>query len=179
MSILTRITELTERIATEFNLLNAKRGNLESLNTTQKITLVAAINELEAAIASINILDVIDDSITTSETRTWSIDRLKYYINVITDQAQAEIRGGVDASRDTLKEISDAIDSLQLELNQKASYNETRTLSKAERSHFRSVIQVPSQSEFDALELLLTDLANEIGDTSNDFVSDFETELMS
>ena len=46
MSLATRIESLVIRVAQEFNDVRAKAGHLANLTTTDKSTLVAAINEL-------------------------------------------------------------------------------------------------------------------------------------
>ncbi|GHU08263.1 hypothetical protein AGMMS50225_06560 [Betaproteobacteria bacterium] len=50
MSLATRIESLVIRLAQEFNDVRTKAGNLASLATTNKSSLVAAINELKAAV---------------------------------------------------------------------------------------------------------------------------------
>ena len=50
MSLATRIESLVIRVAQEFNDVRATAGNLASLSTADKSSLVAAINELKAAI---------------------------------------------------------------------------------------------------------------------------------
>ena len=52
MSLATRIESLVIRVAQEFNDVRATAGNLASLSTTDKSSLVAAINELKAAVLS-------------------------------------------------------------------------------------------------------------------------------
>ena len=52
MSLATRIESLVIRVAQEFNDVRAKAGNLANLSTTDKSSLVAAINELQAAVVS-------------------------------------------------------------------------------------------------------------------------------
>lgn len=48
MSLATQITALTTRLGTEFKGVYAKQGNLTSLTTTTKTSLVLAINEVKA-----------------------------------------------------------------------------------------------------------------------------------
>lgn len=49
MSLVTQITDLATRIATEFNTHKSRMGNLASLTTTDKSSLVAAINEVDGS----------------------------------------------------------------------------------------------------------------------------------
>ena len=57
MSLQTQIHSLVIRVADEFKTVYSKIGNLSSLSTTDKSTLVAAINELKAAIAAVAVID--------------------------------------------------------------------------------------------------------------------------
>ena len=50
MSLVTQINGVITRIATEFKTVYGKLGNLASLNTTHKTTLVGSINEVLAAV---------------------------------------------------------------------------------------------------------------------------------
>lgn len=50
MAFTTEVSNLAVRIGTEFKAVYAKEGNLASLTTTDKASLVAAINELQAEI---------------------------------------------------------------------------------------------------------------------------------
>jgi len=58
MSLATRIESLVIRVAQEFNDVRAKAGNLANLTTTDKSNLVAAINELKAAVVSSAVIDI-------------------------------------------------------------------------------------------------------------------------
>ena len=62
----TRITDLATRVATECKsirtLMNANGSDLSALTTTQKTSLVAAINELKASIAALGTPLTISDS---------------------------------------------------------------------------------------------------------------------
>jgi hypothetical protein len=60
MSLQTRINELSSAIAADYKVLKAAQGNLSALNTTAKSNLVAAINELLAAMPAAGA--VINDS---------------------------------------------------------------------------------------------------------------------
>ena len=97
MSLQTRIESLVIRIAQEFNTLNSKTGTLASLTTTDKSSLVAAINELQSAVLSGTGIDDANVALTT----TYSSSK----IVTLLDTLKAEILGGADAAYDTLVEI--------------------------------------------------------------------------
>ena len=97
MSLATRIESLVIRVAQEFNDVRAKAGNLANLTTTDKSNLVAAINELKAAVVS---SAVIDDA-HVAATTTYSSNKIVSLL----DALKTEILGGADAAYDTLVEI--------------------------------------------------------------------------
>ena len=79
-------------------------GTLPSLSTTAKGNLVAAINEIFALATSG--AGLINDALTTSTVKTFSIDKIKLEIAAL----KTELLGGIPAATlDTFKEISDAI----------------------------------------------------------------------
>ena len=57
MSLATRIESLVIRVAQEFNDVRATAGSLASLSTNDKSSLVAAINELKAAVLAAMAID--------------------------------------------------------------------------------------------------------------------------
>ena len=52
MSLATQLSNLSTRIGTEFKSVRTSMGSLVSLSTTEKTSLVAAINEVYATVAS-------------------------------------------------------------------------------------------------------------------------------
>ena len=97
MSLATRIESLVIRVAQEFNDVRATAGSLASLSTNDKSSLVAAINELKAAVLSAMAID--DNQIATST--TYSSNKIVSLL----DALKADILGGADAAYDTLVEI--------------------------------------------------------------------------
>lgn len=97
MSLATRIESLVIRVAQEFNDVRATAGNLASLSTVDKSSLVAAINELKAAVLTATAID--DAQVAT--TTTYSSNK----IVALLDALKADILGGADAAYDTLVEI--------------------------------------------------------------------------
>ena len=89
MSLQTRIESLVIRIAQEFNTLNGKTGTLASLTTTDKSSLVAAINELQSAVVTGTGIDDANVALTTTYSSTKIVTLL--------DTLKTEILGGADA----------------------------------------------------------------------------------
>lgn len=98
------LTAVFNQIGIDYNALLTKLGNPNSLSTADKTSVVAAVNELKAAIDTINQIianqTVIDDS-SVSLTTTWSSDQITKKLQDFKDS----ILGGAGAAFDTLKEI--------------------------------------------------------------------------
>lgn len=108
MTLEQRIAALALRIGTECKslrtLMNGNAADLTGLTTTTKTTIVAALNELKAAITALGTPATINDGATGSAA-TWSSqkisDQITAAINALTANAPAAL--------DTLKELADAI----------------------------------------------------------------------
>ena len=161
MSLATRIESLVIRVAQEFNDVRAKAGNLANLSTTDKSSLVAAINELQAAVAS----NVIDDG-QVATTSTYSSSK----IVTLLDALKAEILGGADAAYDTLLEIqqllqsnTNGLDALLAAVNNRVRFDAAQALSAPEQAQARSNIGAVASVD--------------VGNTDTDFVAVFEGAL--
>lgn len=162
MSLQTRIDSLVLRIAQEFNTLNSKTGTLANLTTSNKSNLVAAINELQAAVAGSNAID--DASVTLASTYSSS------KIIALLDALKADLLGGADAAYDTLIEIqqllqngTNGLDALLTAINLRVRFDAVQTLTEPEQLQARQNIGAVSQVE--------------VGNTDTDFVSLFEGAL--
>lgn len=162
MSLQTQIHSLVIRVADEFKTVYAKIGNLSSLSTTDKSTLVAAINELKAAVASSTVID--DAQI--AATSTYSSSK----IVALLDALKSEILGGADAAYDTLLEIQQVLQSgtsgleaLLAAINQRVRFDAAQSLTAAEQLQARSNMGAVASSE--------------VGNTDTDFVAVFEGAL--
>ncbi len=162
MSLASRIESLVIRVAEEFNDVRAKAGNLANLSTTDKSSLVAAINELKAAVVSAT---AIDDS-QASTTSTYSSTKIIALLDALKD----EILGGADAAYDTLLEIqqllensTSGLDALLAAVNHRVRFDAAQTLTAPEKAQARDNIGAVA--------------ASDIGDTDTDFVAIFDGEL--
>lgn len=93
------------RLAAAIVNLKAQTGNLALLNTTNKTTLVAALNEVHAALTTAGI--EINDS-ANALTTTWSSNKIQAQITA----AVTALLGGADANNDTLSEIASQVAAL-------------------------------------------------------------------
>lgn len=162
MSLQTRIESLVIRIAQEFNTLNSKTGTLANLTTTDKSSLVAAINELQSAVLSGTGIDDANVALTT----TYSSSK----IVTLLDTLKAEILGGADAAYDTLLEIqqllqdgANGLDALLAAINNRVRFDAVQTLAVAEQQTARANIGAVASAD--------------VGDTDTDFVAVFEAAL--
>lgn len=96
-----RITSLAQAIAADIKRLTTNQGTLTALTTTDKTSLVNAINELKTSIA--NTTNINDTS--TSAGATWSSQKINTAIN----NAVSSLVNGAGTTLDTLKELADAL----------------------------------------------------------------------
>lgn len=103
MSFESRIIALAQAIGADIKILTVNQGDLSSLTTTAKSTLVSALNELKAAVDASGGAGISDS--TTTTTSTWSSSK-------ITTQITAAINALVASSPttlDTLNELAAAL----------------------------------------------------------------------
>lgn len=129
MSLLTRITALINSIATDIKDVYAKIGNLNTLQTTTKSSLVGAINEIKAS-GGVQINDS-----TPSASTTFSGTAIDSKIATAKTEVKNEILGSASAAYDTLQEIQAQMEaddtaaaSLATAVGQRPTYTETGNL---------------------------------------------------
>ena len=129
MSLLTRITALINSIATDIKDVYAKIGNLSSLQTTTKSSLVGAINEIKSSGGL-----QINDS-TPSVSTTFSGTAIDSKIATAKTEVKNEILGSASAAYDTLQEIQAQMEaddtaaaSLTTAVGQRPTYTEIGNL---------------------------------------------------
>lgn len=163
MSLTTRIESLVVRVAQEFNDVRSKVGNLANLSTTDKASLVAAINELHAAVAATVLID--DAQVTT--TTTYSSNKIVALLTTL----KSEILGGADAAYDTLVEIqqllqngTSGLDALLAAVNARVRFDAAQSLTVPQQLQARTNIGAVASAD--------------VGDTDTDFVAIFEGALV-
>lgn len=135
MSLETRVVALAEVIGGDIKNLLAKQGDLTSLTTTEKTSLVGALNELKSSLSSAGSGSDIDDEATGSGS-TWSSTK-------IAAQISAAISALVDSSPaalDTLSELAAALNNdasfsttVATALSKRVRYDDEQTLSSNEK----------------------------------------------
>lgn len=105
MSLQVRLAELITAIGADIHALYAQDGTLTSLTTTDKSSLVAALNEIKAAVDSLSAGAAGIDDGTTSSGSTWSSQKVS---DAIQDAIDALVAGAPSAL-DTLNEIAEKL----------------------------------------------------------------------
>lgn len=130
-----RITALSQAIGADIKELRARAGSLSSLNTSDKSSLVNAINELQADLASSGV-QINDNALPSSTTVAYSPAKITALILAL----KTEILGGASAAYDTLQEIQNelqgddtAISGLLTAVGKRVAYDALQSLSDAEK----------------------------------------------
>lgn len=108
------LTEFAEFVGMKDKEIIKLIGAMQSLSTTQKDTLVGAINEMNQRINSLssNAAGINDSA--TNETSTLSAKKILELLNQAKADVKNELLGGqVDASIDTIKELGDMLKNIQ------------------------------------------------------------------
>lgn len=132
MSLASQLTAALQLIGADVKALRAADGSLSALTTTEKSSLVAAINEVLSVAQGAG---AIDDAV-ASATSTYSSDK----IVALLVSLKTDILGGASAAYDTLKEIEQkvgsedtAINNLLTAVANRISFADAQTLTAAQQ----------------------------------------------
>ncbi len=163
MSLQTQLNSFVLRVADEFNTVKGRTGVLTALATTDKSSLVAAINELKSAIVAAAAID----DLQVSTTNTYSSNKVVSLL----DALKADILGGADPAYDTLLELQQALQNdqtgiaaLTAAIDKRVRFDAAQALSPAEQLQARGNIGAVA--------------AMDIGDVNTDFVAAFNAALV-
>ena len=163
-TLIVRISDLATRMATECKslrtLVNANGADLSALTTTQKASLVAAINELKTALDALGTPITISDS-ASSTTQVWSSSKVASEITA----AKNALTNGAAAALDTLSELAAA-------LGNDANFASTITTALGYRLRFDAVQTLTTEQKTQACANL------GIGEPDTDFVTTFNSGLV-
>lgn len=163
-TLIVRISDLATRMATECKslrtLVNANGADLSALTTTQKASLVAAINELKTALDALGTPITISDS-ASSTTQVWSSSKVSSEITA----AKNALTSGAAAALDTLSELAAA-------LGNDANFASTITTALGYRLRFDDVQTLTTGQKTQACANL------GIGEPDTDFVTTFNSGLV-
>ena len=163
-TLIVRISDLATRMATECKslrtLVNANGADLSALTTTQKSSLVSAINELKTAVDNAGSSITISDS-TSSTTQVWSSSKVSSEITA----AKNALTSGAAAALDTLSELAAA-------LGNDANFASTITTALSYRLRYDAAQTLTAGQKTQAC----TNLG--IGEPDTDFVTTFNSGLV-
>lgn len=172
-----RIIALAQAIGTDVKDIRTKNGDLTALNTSTKLSLVAAINELKGSIDAVGGSAAgINDAAGNGDTAvTWSADKIFDSIEAAKSAVRDSILGGAGAALDTLKELGDALASdpafaatISADLAKRVRFDAAQVLTGTERAQARDNIQAAAASD-------LTALTTALGNLNHDFAADYQT----
>lgn len=169
-----QINDLAIRVGKECRLIYAKIGK-SALTTTEKTTLIGAINELDAAVKSndgdisaINsaltalqtkLNGIIDDA-SASTTKVYSSSKVESQITAAKQEVKNDLLGGAGAAYDTLKELADlietnktAIEALQTIAAGHVKYDAAQVLTNEQKAQARTNIGAVAASEINFTEV--------------------------
>lgn len=166
MTLRQRIDALVDAIGAKFKEIIKSIGSIDSLQTTERGSVVGAVNELKTRIDGLGgggSGAAIDDT-TPAADKTYSSQKVNSLINDAKESVKSEILGGVDSTYDTLKEVADYIE--QDKTGASAMARSIANRLRIDES------QVLSSSQKQVVEETLN-----LGDTNADFVAKFEAAL--
>lgn len=161
----TQITALATQIGTDVKTIVANVGDISTLTTNQKASLVVALNELKAAIGEVQ--GLIDDEQTTEDS-TWSSVKIHSQITAAIDA----LVSGAPGTLDTLKELGDAIttnqsaiEALQSIANGHVKFNAAQTLTGEQQTQARSNIGAAAASDVTTLQSTVSTMQSTVETT--------------
>lgn len=171
--------------------LTSNQGDLTTLTTTDKTSLVKALIEVVASIAQVKkdlaAKTEISDT-TQTKTNTWSAVKIADSISTAASNLKDEILNGAGEAYDTLKELGDLIDTnkdaitaLETIASGHVKFDDAQTLTDAQKTQARSnisaanVVHTHAIADITGLQALLDTLATkeEVGDTTVDLADIF------
>lgn len=160
-----QIQALATQLGTDIKQIITSQGDLSALTTTQKASLVLAINELKAELGTID-ANLIDDS-TPSSTKTYSSNKIVSEIQTKCQEVKDALLGGAGEAFDTLKELADLIEqnkdlieSLQTLAGSHVRYDAAQELSPQQKTQARSNIGAADDTDYQATKTAVGTVAN-------------------
>ena len=151
-----QIQALATQLGTDIKQIITNQGDLSALTTTQKASLVVALNELKSTIDSVSGsvgATINDGAVNTSQ--TWSSSKIS---TSISEAVSALVEGAPD-TLNTLKELADALESNQdaIEALQALAaghvrYDAAQTISAEQQQQARTNIGAVGTAELTAVD---------------------------
>lgn len=140
MSLQTQLVSLANAIGADIKAARNNVGSLGSLTTTANTSLVAAINEVNAALATsgVAINDTAGDGATSV---TWSADKIFDTIEAAKSALRDELVAGAGAALDTFSELANALNNdpsfaatLATQMGYRVRFDSAQVLTTAEKA---------------------------------------------
>lgn len=140
MSLETKIVALAQAMGADVKALRLAQGDLTSLTTTTKTSLVAAINELVLLVEGSGGAGI-DDAAVSGGAVTWSVDKISAAIEEAKLAVKDELVGGAGDALDTLAELAAALGddpnfatTIATELGNRVRYDAPQTLTVEQKT---------------------------------------------
>jgi hypothetical protein len=168
MSLSTNVQDLATRVGTEAKalrtLINGNSADLTALTTTAKTNLVAAINELHAALGAVAVID----DVTPATDKVYSSDKTEAVV-------AAAVAALVDAAPGTL----DTLNELAAALGDDPSFVTTINTALGNRVRVDTAAQgLNSTQKSNARTNIDAASATDVGSTTPNYVTAFEAALV-
>ena len=159
-----QISALATQIGSDIKTLIAQDGDLSTLTTQQKASLVLALNELKAGLTAVEgkLGAQIDDSSSGTD-KTWSASKIN---SAITEAVNALVNGAPD-TLDTIKEVADAITAnkdaiaaIQAVAAGHVKYDGAQSLTSEQKTQARTNIGAAGTADVDAVKTTIGTLTN-------------------
>ena len=167
MTLEARLVALAQAVGGDVKALRLSQGDLTALTTTNKTSLVAAINELLALVGEGGGAGI-DDTAQAGGAVTWSVDKITSAITAARNALKDELVGGAGAALDTLAELAAALGdnpnfatTIATEVANRVRYDAPQTLTLEQQVQARANIGAAS--------------AAAVGDTERDLVAVYTT----
>jgi len=157
MSLESRIIALAQAIGADVKALTASRGSLAALATTNKTSIVAAINEL-VGMAGAGGASIDDNAGNGSTGVTWSADKIFDSIEAAKLAVKNDLIAGAGAALDTLQELAAALNNdpsfattIAGQIANRVRFDDAQTLTSPQQAQARSNIGAASASDVSGL----------------------------
>lgn len=171
--LVTRISDVVVRIASESKalrtLINANASDLSALTTTTKTNLVAALNELNSAISTLQSAGyvTIDDATNNSTSKTWSLNKIQSHVS----ESINAVLSGAPTALDTLNELAAAIGN-------DSNFAATITTALGNRVRVDAAQTFTDPQKLQARSNIGAQASSEVGVCDTNFVTMFTTGLV-
>lgn len=155
-----QIVSLAQAVGADIKALKAADGSLSLLSTTDKTSLVAAINELYISGGGDNV--TINDASTTSTTETWSANKSTAAISAAITALQNSLVNGAGSALDTFQELQEA-------LGNDANFATTIATALGNRVRYDAVQSLSAPQQLQACFNI------GVGDPTHNYVTDYNT----